>query len=196
MLKFYVVGHDNSARNLRRAHTRRPRFLRFGNDFVVRPKRRQEIAVALVLKHADAILDAIKKGIITLQTATDTNVTVSEFLAFCKSQNVVPAPVPQEDAQEPVSEETTSEGTEGLTEAPSAPTEPETPTEVETPPAVPETAETADPEPPPVVENTTPADLPPVTEEVLPTEEAVLPMAAPTEEKELPATKQSKKGRR
>ena len=89
--KLTVTGHDNSARALRRAHPRQGRFLRFGNDFVVRPKRRIEVDLATLIRHKDAVVEKIRSGNIVLSHATDAFVSVEEFLAFCGA-----APVPQE----------------------------------------------------------------------------------------------------
>jgi hypothetical protein len=89
--KLTVTGHDNSARALRRAHPRQGRFLRFGNDFVVRPKRRIEVDMATLIRHKDAVVEKIRSGSIVLSHATDAFVSVEEFLAFCGA-----APVPQE----------------------------------------------------------------------------------------------------
>lgn len=91
--KLTVTGHDNSARALRRAHPRQGRFLRFGNDFVVRPKRRIEVDMATLIRHKDAVVEKIRSGNIVLSHATDTFVTVEEFLAFCAGTVPQEAPV-------------------------------------------------------------------------------------------------------
>lgn len=184
MMKFYVVGHDNSARAARRANTHRPRFLRFGNDFVVRPKRRVEIATAILLKHADAVVDAIRKGIITLQSATDTNVTVEEFLALRPA----------------IQAETAQTALEGAETASTGEPETSTATEPTEPPAGAQEPESgAAPETPVVEPMVEPAAVDPAedTQAATPAEEPAAPEAPPpVVEKELPDTKQNKKGRR
>lgn len=134
--KFFVLGHDNNSRQVRKANPRFGRLVRFGNDFVVRPKRRVEISFELLAKHADAVLEAISSGAITLAHSSDSYVDPDEFRSLVQAYRgesvppvlepaTVPAPEVPVEAFAPV--ETPVEASEPAASLPEATTEPETP---------------------------------------------------------------------
>lgn len=180
-MRFFVVGHANAGRVARRQTSQRSkRFLRFGNDFVVRPKRRTEISAEVLFRHADALLEAIAAGTVTLQSSTDVNVTVAELHELRSKYSTAAALVAQEGTSgevpempvEPAGDSETAEVEETVAEEPQEPSEPS------------EASQEAPAEEPPAEE---------APEEPAPPEEEILEAPGVVE---TPVTRSGKKGRR
>lgn len=133
--KFFVLGHDNNSRQTRKANPRFGRLVRFGNDFVVRPKRRVEISFDLLAKHADAVLEAISSGAITLAHSSDSYVDPAEFRELVRAYMGTrmppvlepgPVPAPGTVIEAPKVPETATEASETVAGLPEVVTEPET----------------------------------------------------------------------